>query len=223
MKSTRHRRGEQSIKNKLPPAAALDLALPAEPKEPRSEKSDDSVLAGVMADFHAAAAGSDTVAEWLRKLDGNPNNLQLMLAKVFGVKGSSAALQLFNETSNCVPGSWRHGFRVVVQLAGSLQPKNASQGLLTSQIIATHTQAMNAMQRCRTTSDFELQELYCNRSMRLMRLCAHQVELLAKLQGKIQQRVVVQRVDIQAGGQAIVGTVATGGPGGGDGGGNHDG
>ena len=222
MKSTEQKRGPASIKSKLPRdgAAALDLALPGQPKELQStEKPDDSELAGVMADFHRAAADSVTVGEWIKKLDGNPNNLQRMLAKVFAVKGSSAALELFNQTSNCVPGSWRHTFRVVVEMAGSLQPKNASQGILVSQLIGVHAQAMEAMRRCRTATDPELQELYSNRSIRLMRLFAQQTELLARLQGTIaSQKIVVEKVHVHSGGQAIVGAVETVDRGGGDGG-----
>jgi hypothetical protein len=163
-----------------------------------------------MGDFHRAAAGSDTVAEWVRKLDGHPNDLQRMLAKVFGVKGSSAALELFNQANNCVPGSWRHTFRVVVEMAGSLQPKNASQGILISQLIGVHAQAMEAMRRCRITTDPQLQELYSNRSMRLMRLFTQQLELLSRLQGTIaSQKIVVEKVHVHSGGQAIVGAVET--------------
>jgi hypothetical protein len=45
-----------------------------------------------------------------------------------------------------------------------------------------------------------------------MRLFNEQVETMAKLKGKIgQQRVVVEHVNVAAGGQAIVGTVIPGG------------
>jgi hypothetical protein len=58
------------------------------------------------------------------------------------------------------------------------------------------------------------------RATRLMRLFTEQVETMAKLKGKGgQQRVVVEHVNVAAGGQAIVGTVIPGGgrgPGGAD-------
>ena len=48
-----------------------------------------------------------------------------------------------------------------------------------------------------------------------MRLFTEQLEAMAKLKGKSgQQRVVVEHVNVAAGGQAIVGTVIPGGEGG---------
>ncbi|MCA1586676.1 MAG: hypothetical protein LC791_18530 [Acidobacteria bacterium] len=52
------------------------------------------------------------------------------------------------------------------------------------------------------------------RAMRLMRLFIEQVDLMLRLKGKAgQQRVVVERVTVEHGGQAVVGTVETGGRG----------
>ena len=53
-----------------------------------------------------------------------------------------------------------------------------------------------------------------NRAVRLMRVFTEQAETMMKLKGKSsQQRVVVEHVNVAAGGQAIVGTVIPGGRG----------
>jgi hypothetical protein len=61
------------------------------------------------------------------------------------------------------------------------------------------------------------------RATRLMRLFTEQVDTMAKLKGKTgQQRVVVEHVTVNDGGQAIVGTVAATKALGAGGGGGHD-
>ena len=57
------------------------------------------------------------------------------------------------------------------------------------------------------------------RSVMLMRLFREQIETMSKLKGKSgQQRVVVEHVNVEAAGQAIVGSVLPGDPPGGNGG-----
>ena len=102
--------------------------------------------------------------------------------------------------------------RATAELA-ELSPTDAAQGFLGAQMLGTHRLAMSFMSRAAHPYDRRnMIDRLIQRSTRLMRLYIDQVQTLAKLKGKGgQQRVVVEHVNVAAGGQAIVGAVATGG------------
>ena len=61
----------------------------------------------------------------------------------------------------------------------------------------------------RADGSAEVTDLLIGRATRLMRLFSQQAELMAKLKGKIgEQKVVVEHVNVNAGGRAVVGTIA---------------
>ena len=89
-----------------------------------------------------------------------------------------------------------------------LKPKNLSQALLAVQMGGVHYAVCLCMKRAGTTLSYERQDAYLVLAMRLMRLFIEQLETLAKLKGKGgQQRVTVKYVQVNKGGQAIVGAV----------------
>jgi hypothetical protein len=95
-------------------------------------------------------------------------------------------------------------------LLAELQPTTATETLLAAQMIGTQRVAMAflhlAMQNGQTHASADANVL---RATRLMRVFNEQVETMAKLKGKSgQQRVVVEHVTVNDGGQAIVGAVA---------------
>jgi hypothetical protein len=102
-----------------------------------------------------------------------------------------------------------------IALVAELQPATPVEALLTTQMVGSHRAAMmflaNAMKREQT---FDGRDRNVLRAVRLMRVFTEQLEAMARLKGKSgQQRVVVEHVNVAAGGQAIVGTVIPGGRG----------
>lgn len=74
---------------------------------------------------------------------------------------------------------------------------------------------MDAMGRAKLSTDPLSAERYSRLAMKLMRSFASQLETLERRRRGGEQKVTVEHVHVHAGGQAIVGTVETGGKGGG--------
>ena len=100
-------------------------------------------------------------------------------------------------------------------MLAELQPTNATEAMLAAQMIGTQRAAMRFLKRALLTGQtFEGVDANVLRATRLMRLFTEQAETMAKLKGKSgQQRVIVEHVNVGAGGQAVVGIVAPGEPG----------
>lgn len=111
-----------------------------------------------------------------------------------------------NDTSSAVTekiSAYMHG----------LNPQDELQGLLAAQIVATNHVAMRMLARSMEGHPLESANHYTNRAHKAQNLLLRQIELFDRLKngGNSTQKVVVERVEVQAGGQAVVGAVAGGG------------
>lgn len=119
-----------------------------------------------------------------------------------------------NETEHLIKG-----FTAIAEIS----PQNSLEAMLATQMIATNEAALMFMSRA-TAKDqtFEGCDANVMRATRLMRLYCEQLQALQKLRGKAgQQKVTVEHVHVNQGGQAIIGAVtSTAGGGKGDAGEN---
>lgn len=100
-------------------------------------------------------------------------------------------------------------------LAG-IQPRDELEGLLATQMVAAHNMAMEMSRRALLPEQtVEGVSENVKRATRLMGVFTRQVEALTRYRTGGQQRVVVERVTVSDGGQAMFGNVSQGG--GGDG------
>src|SRR5437868_4442229 len=76
--------------------------------------------------------------------------------------------------------------------------------------VATHLAAMTALRRLKGSENVAQQDSNGNLAVKLLRTFTAQVEALQRYRGKGQQKVTVEHVNVNAGGQAIVGTVHPG-------------
>jgi hypothetical protein len=92
-----------------------------------------------------------------------------------------------------------------------MAPKNATEAMLATQMIAAHEAALAFLNRATLeTQHTEAIDKNVHRATRLMRLFCDQLEAMQKLKGKTgQQRVTVEHVHVHDGGQAVVGAVTT--------------
>ncbi|MBM3558751.1 MAG: hypothetical protein FJX53_02430 [Alphaproteobacteria bacterium] len=102
---------------------------------------------------------------------------------------------------------------LVTALLTELEPKDVTECLLVSQMIAAHVGSMETARRgLRPNEAAAAVQTYLGLSGKLMRTFAGQLETLNRSRGKgTVQRVVVEKVNVEAGGQAVVGAVAGGG------------
>jgi hypothetical protein len=93
-----------------------------------------------------------------------------------------------------------------------MKPRDELEGMLIGQLIATHNAAMECYRRAMLGEQtFEGRRENLNQANKLCRSYAALTEALDRHRGKGQQRIVVEHVNVHAGGQAIVGAVTAGG------------
>jgi hypothetical protein len=106
-----------------------------------------------------------------------------------------------------------------------IAPKDELEGMMAAQLIAAHNAAMECYRRAMIgEQNFEGRRENLAQANKLSRTYATLLEALNRHRGKGQQKVTVEHVHVHAGGQAVVGMVATspGQPGGGDGRNNEE-
>lgn len=91
-----------------------------------------------------------------------------------------------------------------------IAPKDELEGMLTVQLIASHSAAMECYQRAMLPEQtFERRQAALGQAGKLSR--THVLLALNRHRGKGQQKVTVEHVHVHSGGQAIVGAVTQGG------------
>ena len=95
---------------------------------------------------------------------------------------------------------------ICTELKG-IAPKDQIEGMLATQMIATHHQALNCFRIAAESKTIEMLNLAVNSANKLTRTYAAQMEALNRYRGKGQQKMTVEHVHINSGGQAIIGNV----------------
>jgi hypothetical protein len=136
--------------------------------------------------------------------------------------GSDGSLNLARDVRNrvindllaCVgrPEDTRESLSKNLDLAlsflGDLQPRNALEALLTTQMIATHLKAMHFLRTLAPETSIRAHQAVIEMATKLQRTLLAQYEALHRLRGKGRQRVTVEHVTVNRGGKAIVGTIS---------------
>jgi hypothetical protein len=121
----------------------------------------------------------------------------------FGVLASSGA---FSQDSE-------HMMHLVMQMLLEEKPKDLIEARLLTQIHALYTQGMKCLERAEQAEYPHVAELRMKIALKLLRMHNETLESLRKHRQRGEQRVVVQHVQVNNGGKAIVGSqiVAGGG------------
>lgn len=125
-------------------------------------------------------------------------------------KNSSLAHGLTREIS--VIGSRDENFDEVASnftlgFLDTMEPRDPAEALLLTQMAATHQAAMMMARRLNHVETIQQQESAERTLNKLMRTFTTQMEALKRYRAKGQQVVRVERVTVEEGGQAIVGSV----------------
>jgi hypothetical protein len=126
-----------------------------------------------------------------------------------------AELRLYGIVSAACDGSWENPpservINEVLAAVAGIGAKDEIEGMLATQMVATHTAIITTLRRQKESETLLGRERYGNLAVKLLRTFAAQVEALQRYRGKGQQHIRVEHVDVHAGGQAIVGAVTTG-------------
>lgn len=130
----------------------------------------------------------------------------------FGTTNEEVANYLINTS---LRGILPHGkatdvnIHAVFKLIKEMCAKNPIEGMLYSQMIACHTQAMNLFLKGGAAYDSTDAQRYLNMADKFMRTYAKSLETLEKFKRGGKQHVVVENVVVNSGGQAIVGSITS--------------
>ena len=139
-------------------------------------------------------------------------------ARFRSATGSENPAFALNLASQVDAALWRGNSRpdkqqeeaMLVAMSG-MKPRDVFEGMLIAQAIATHNAVMECHRRAMIPEQpFEGWRENLNQANRLSRTFAALSEALDRHRGKGQQRITVEHVNVQAGGQAIVGAVTSG-------------
>ena len=115
-----------------------------------------------------------------------------------------------------LPGPFKKwGAASMIAAIDGIGPKDELESLLVVQMVSVHNLAMEFMKRsvCNNGMLIDPAEAETNRAVRLMRIVMDQVDVLNRYRGKSRQNIIVEHVNVNSGGQAIVGSVQPSGKG----------
>ncbi|RUR08565.1 hypothetical protein ELY14_11185 [Legionella septentrionalis] len=92
----------------------------------------------------------------------------------------------------------------------ALDATGGLQSMLSAQMLSIHELQQRTMTYANASSNLELQKYYTNTAIKLANCFTQQANILAKLQGVGGQKIIVERVDVHQGGQAVVGNIQGG-------------
>jgi hypothetical protein len=94
----------------------------------------------------------------------------------------------------------------------AIKPKDEIEALLSSQMIGVHNLAMRLLASANDSDqDIHTAKMKIENANKLLRTFTAQIETLNRHRGKGQQKVTVEHVTVNHGGQAIIGNVEAGG------------
>jgi hypothetical protein len=137
----------------------------------------------------------------------------LRLVSAFGTAEPSFASWMLNGIINAAcdggpaspPGA--EAINDALAAVTGIGARDETEGMLATQMVATHFAAISALRRLKGAETFHQQDSNGNLAVKLLRTFTLQIEALQRYRGKGQQKVTVEHVNVNAGGQAIVGVV----------------
>lgn len=158
------------------------------------EKSDDNQIALVLIDD----PGNPETGLKLYETAGTNNPLlgEVLLCQCFNASARTSDKKNIEQMANSVAAAML-----------GIAPRDEIEGMLASQMVAVHNQAMHFLNRAITHQNLAAVRELQNIGNRLLRTYTAQMEALIKYRRKAEQTVRVEHVHVYSGAQAIVGTV----------------
>ena len=141
-----------------------------------------------------------------------PNNQLIKLIEQTGIKGivpdviKAIMSPLINLIANRDGEDAGSALNKSITLIAASDPKNQSELMLATQLAMTHiTLGKSARLLDQNCSDVQTINSLGNLYTKLSRLGIDQINTLERMKGKGQQKIIVEKVNIEAGGQAAIG------------------
>jgi hypothetical protein len=145
-------------------------------------------------------------------IDDSTRTVQIVAgSRIFGTTDPHAINVLLEQVLAVTPKNGEYSLENLkwsVATAQGIGPRNALEGLLVAQMIGVHNLAMACLRRASIKEQTQERiDANVHRAVRLLRTFTSQMEALNRNRGKISQQMVVGNVNVNEGGQAIVGAV----------------
>jgi hypothetical protein len=130
------------------------------------------------------------------------------LETLYGTRTAEAAEAILKSGLNAFGENGVEYFDLVPAMAVEMEPRDAVEAMLVTQMAATHVAMTTMSLKLHHASSFQMRESFERSMTRLSRSFLAQMDQLKKYRAKAQQVVRVERVEVNEGGQAIVGDVS---------------
>lgn len=146
----------------------------------------------------------------IQVLEAKPGELK----ELYGLNTDEAAKAIFMSGLVSLGKAGETYRPFIAAIAAELEPTDAAEAMLVTQMAATHAAMTTMAGRVADAANHMVRESYERSMTRLSRTYLAQLEALKRYRSKAQQIVRVERVVVEEGGRAIVGSVQHGGEGG---------
>ena len=130
------------------------------------------------------------------------------LQRLMGMRTHEAATGVYTSSLSALGNSAEQYGSFASAMFAELEPRDGIEAMLIGQMTATHVAMTTLTERMTYQQDFQVREAYERSITRLSRTYLAQMDALKKYRAKAQQTVRVERVNVESGGQAIVGDVS---------------
>ncbi len=133
--------------------------------------------------------------------------------RIFGTNNEDSTLVLAKQVVDLVPTTaGKHDWQILKWALATIHgigPKDELEGLLAVQMMGVHSLGIECLRRASWEGQNEIgMDANINRATKLLRTFTTQMEALNRHRGKVGQQMVVGNVNVNDGGQAIVGPVS---------------
>lgn len=132
-----------------------------------------------------------------------------------GVRNQEAQLRLVNQVMRTIgpaadEADGEDAIEAALALMREIAPRDGVEGMLAAQMVAVHENAMECLRRAQVSEQTVVgRDMNLKHAAKLVQIYARQLEALAKHRGAGRQKITVEHVNVESGGQAIVGNVET--------------
>lgn len=137
-------------------------------------------------------------------------------AEAWGDTPTQVASLITTDLAHMMPESFTKGdldniLKLTLGLLKGIKPRDSVESMLAAQMICAHILSMKCYDSAFRAEYLESINVFANRAVRFSKAFSSGLEALEKYRGKSAQKIVVERVDVKDGGQAVVGVVEQGG------------
>ena len=134
------------------------------------------------------------------------------VCNLFGTEDKDCMLASMKSLLGVVGGESSDGINSIMSTLQAIKPSDELEGMLAVQMVGIHHLSMTMMHRAANGDQpSNVVQDQVNRVTKLSRTFIAQLEALNKHRGKGQQKMTVEHIHVNDGGQAIIGSVEQGG------------